>query len=120
MSECPCENGKRRLRRRSRSTTTTAALCAQDRAPLSWTNERADTLFVCERERKAADPKARSWASGSEQLNTVCERSTKQEGDPVGEDRIALWAARKVCCAPGYYAASTDFPRSLAIACRSI
>jgi len=21
---------------------------AQDRAPLSWTNERADTLFVCE------------------------------------------------------------------------
>jgi hypothetical protein len=22
--------------------------CAQDRAPLSWTNERADTLFVCE------------------------------------------------------------------------
>ena len=40
---------------------------AQDRAPLSWTNERADTLFVCERVRKAAaserDPRERSEPS---------------------------------------------------------
>ena len=28
---------------------------------------------------------AASWASGSEQLNTVCERSTNKEGDPEGE-----------------------------------
>jgi DNA-binding Lrp family transcriptional regulator len=38
-----------------RATTTAADLKRpQDRAPLSWTSERTDTLFVRERERKAA------------------------------------------------------------------
>ena len=50
-----------------RATTTSADFRAQDRAPLSWTNERADTLFVCEGERKAAaskrDPRERSEPS---------------------------------------------------------
>ena len=31
-----------------------AAAVSQAGAPLSWTSERADTLFVCERVRKAA------------------------------------------------------------------
>jgi hypothetical protein len=31
-----------------------AAVLSQAGAPLSWTSERADTLFVCERVRKAA------------------------------------------------------------------
>ena len=31
-----------------RATTKAADPTRQDRAPLSWTNERADTLFVCE------------------------------------------------------------------------
>jgi len=30
------------------ATTTAADSERQDRVPLSWTNERADTLFVCE------------------------------------------------------------------------
>jgi hypothetical protein len=30
------------------------AVLSQAGAPLSWTSERADTLFVCERVRKAA------------------------------------------------------------------
>jgi hypothetical protein len=103
----------------------------QDRAPLSWTNERADTLFVCEREREAAaslrDPRERS-----EQLDTVRaepkrgarERSHQKEGairrgesgsplELLGSRALKSWRA-------GGYAARTDFPRSLAIAWRSI
>jgi hypothetical protein len=34
-----------------------AAVLSQAGAPLSWTSERADTLFVCERVRKAAAQK---------------------------------------------------------------
>jgi hypothetical protein len=34
--------------RSRRATTTLDFQAPQDRAPLSWTNERADTHFVCE------------------------------------------------------------------------
>jgi hypothetical protein len=48
---------------------------------------------------------------------------TKKGGDPEGGIRIALGAAGKSCFESwraGGYAARTDFPRSLAIAWRSI
>jgi hypothetical protein len=44
-------NGQRREQRRSSSASDDevgGTTRAQDRAPLSWTNERADMLFVCE------------------------------------------------------------------------
>ena len=46
----------------------------QDRAPLAWTNERADMLFVGERERKAAATTARSSREASNR--TPCARSS--------------------------------------------
>ena len=50
-------------------------------------------------------------------------KATNKGGDPEGGIRIALGAAGKSCfevVARGGYAARTDFPRSLAIAWRSI
>jgi hypothetical protein len=41
----------------------------QDCAPLSWTSERADTLFLCERE-EGSGFQAQSSASEGEQSNT--------------------------------------------------
>jgi hypothetical protein len=57
-------------------------------------------------------------------LRAACaSRASKKGGDPEGGIRIALGAAGKSCfeaLARGGYAARTDFPRSLAIAWRSI
>ena len=57
-----------------------AAVLSQAGAPLSWTKERAGTLFACERVRKAAaskrQPQRAERAMSTERADTlfVCER----------------------------------------------
>jgi hypothetical protein len=68
-----------------------------------------DAFRKTRRQRQLPEPRARA--------------SLQKGGDPEGGIRIALGAAGKSCfevVARGGYAARTDFPRSLAIACRSI
>jgi hypothetical protein len=60
-----------------------------DRAPLSWTNERADTLFVCERVRKAAACHARS--ARSERSNLKGRFAVAPRLNHPGRDRALAW-----------------------------
>jgi hypothetical protein len=69
---------RRRWRNRGNQTPDRAAVLSQAGAPLPWTSERADMLFVCEGVRKAANerqPQRAERAMYTEGADTffVCE-----------------------------------------------
>jgi hypothetical protein len=76
-------DGSERRRSSSASDDEVGGFHAQDRAPLSWTNERADTLFVCTGVRTAAAQSAILASGASNQ--TVREQRPKNLADPLIE-----------------------------------
>jgi NAD+ kinase len=95
------------------------------RAPLSWTNERADTFFVCERVRKAGACNARSARSerserSNQALNMlwqVTEASAPKSGPPsVNSDSTRRVAVLTHMGRPAAIAAATRLVEGLSAA----
>ena len=78
--------------------------CAQDRAPLSWTNKRADTLSVCGLGRKAAASSAiRASGASNQTLREQLETGNQPDVVAVGVAGIpaADVSASTASCARG-------------------
>jgi hypothetical protein len=75
-----------------------AAVLSQAGAPLSWTSEQADTLFVCERVRKAAAQKRQpqraeraTYTEGAEEFFPLRATSSKRAREASTSPSGELW-----------------------------
>src|SRR5215211_1860684 len=79
------------------------AVLSEAGAPLSWTSERADTFFVCERVRKAAahkrQPQRAKRAMHTERAEALCsasDRSKTRERSEHQPQRRAVRRSRRI------------------------